>query len=106
MRLTSTGTPAPDVDAFRLVTHWASRKMLNLLYIAGFSGAIQEQLPSIVDGQSTEAGQYPEYRWNSYLDFPFAKTRCPWFLSPSNKTLATVPFPPGMVGRFLEAPIS
>ena len=26
MRLTSTGTPAPDVDAFRLVTHWASRK--------------------------------------------------------------------------------
>ena len=36
----------------------------------------------------------------------FTKTRCPWFLSPSNKTLATVPFPSGMVGRFPEAPIS
>jgi hypothetical protein len=41
-----------------------------------------------------------------YIAGSFAKTRCPWFLSPSNKTLATVPFPPGMVGRFLEAPIS
>jgi hypothetical protein len=26
MRLTSTGTPAPDVDALRLVTRWASRQ--------------------------------------------------------------------------------
>jgi hypothetical protein len=41
-----------------------------------------------------------------YIAGSFAKTRCPWFLSPSNKTLATVPFPPGMVGRFLEARIS
>src|SRR5207248_10336588 len=36
----------------------------------------------------------------------FEKTRCPWFLSPSNKALATAPFPSGMVGRFAEAPIS
>jgi hypothetical protein len=36
----------------------------------------------------------------------FEKTRCPWFLSPSNKTLSTAPFPSGMVGRFAEAPIS
>ena len=35
----------------------------------------------------------------------FEKTRCPWFLSPSNKALATAPFPYGMVGRFAEAPI-
>ena len=36
----------------------------------------------------------------------YDKTRCPWFLSPSNKALATVPFPSGMVGRFPEAPVS
>ena len=36
----------------------------------------------------------------------FEKTRCPQFLSPSNKALATAPFPSGMVGRFPEAPIS
>jgi hypothetical protein len=41
-----------------------------------------------------------------HIAHSFAKTRCPWFLSPSNKTLATVPFPSGMVGRFPEAPIS
>ena len=35
----------------------------------------------------------------------FTKTLCPWFLSPSNKTLSTAPFPSGMVGRFPEAPI-
>jgi hypothetical protein len=40
-----------------------------------------------------------------YIAGSFAKTRCPWFLSPSNKTLATVPFPSGMVGHFPEAPI-
>ena len=33
------------------------------------------------------------------------KTRRPWFLSPSNKTLSTAPFPSGMVGRFPEARI-
>lgn len=27
MQLTSTGTPAPDVDAPRLVTHWANRDL-------------------------------------------------------------------------------
>ena len=32
----------------------------------------------------------------------FLKRRCPWFISPSNKALATVPFPSGMVGRFLK----
>src|SRR6516162_8611987 len=31
-------------------------------------------------------------------------TRCPWFLSPSNQTLSTAPFPSGMVGRSAEAP--
>jgi hypothetical protein len=36
----------------------------------------------------------------------FGKTRWPWFLSPSNKALATAPFPSGMVGRFPEAPVS
>ena len=36
----------------------------------------------------------------------FSETRCPWFLSPSNKALATAPFPSGMVGRSPEAPIS
>ena len=36
----------------------------------------------------------------------FEKTRCPRFLSPSNKALATAPFPSGMVARFPEAPIS
>jgi len=36
----------------------------------------------------------------------FDKTRCPWFLSPSNKALATALFPSGMVGRFREAPVS
>ena len=36
----------------------------------------------------------------------YDKTRCPWFLSPSNKALATAPFPSGMVGRFPEAPVS
>ena len=36
----------------------------------------------------------------------FEKSRCPWLLSPSNKALATAPFPSGMVGRFPEAPIS
>ena len=35
----------------------------------------------------------------------FTKARCPWFLSPSNNTLSTAPFPTGMVGRFPEAPI-
>jgi hypothetical protein len=35
----------------------------------------------------------------------FEKTRRPWLLSPSNKTLTTAPFPSGMVGRFPEAPI-
>jgi hypothetical protein len=35
-----------------------------------------------------------------------AQTRCPWFLSSSDKTLATEPFPLRMVGRFREAPIS
>ena len=35
----------------------------------------------------------------------FTMTRCPWFLSPSNKTLSTAPFPSGMVGRSAEAPI-
>ena len=30
------------------------------------------------------------------------KRRRPWFISPSNKALATVPFPSGMVGRFLK----
>jgi hypothetical protein len=35
----------------------------------------------------------------------FTKARCPLFLSPSNKTLSTAPFPSGMVGRFPEAPI-
>jgi hypothetical protein len=33
----------------------------------------------------------------------FVKTRRPWFLSPSDKALATAPFPSGMVGRFREA---
>jgi hypothetical protein len=33
------------------------------------------------------------------------KTRCPWFLSPSNQALATAPFPWDMVGRSPEAPI-
>ena len=37
---------------------------------------------------------------------PLRRARCPWFLSPSNKALATAPFPSGMVGRFPEAPIS
>jgi hypothetical protein len=32
-------------------------------------------------------------------------TRRPWFLSPSNQTLATEPFLLPMVGRFPEAPI-
>ena len=36
----------------------------------------------------------------------FEKTRCPRFLNPSNKALATAPFPSGMVARFPEAPIS
>ena len=36
----------------------------------------------------------------------FGKTRCPWFLRPSKKALATAPFPSGMVGRFPEAPVS
>ncbi len=35
----------------------------------------------------------------------FTKTRCRWFLSSSNKTLSTAPFPSEMVGRFPEAPI-
>jgi hypothetical protein len=35
----------------------------------------------------------------------FTKARCPWFLSPSNRTLTTAPFPSGMVGYFPEAPI-
>jgi len=35
----------------------------------------------------------------------FTKTCCPWFLGPSNKTLATEPFPSGMVDRYPEAPI-
>ena len=30
------------------------------------------------------------------------KRRRPWFISPSNKALATVPLPSGMVGRFLK----
>ncbi|HEX3446956.1 MAG TPA: hypothetical protein VHS97_01815 [Isosphaeraceae bacterium] len=33
------------------------------------------------------------------------KTRCPWFLSPSNQALARAPFPSGMIGRSPEAPI-
>jgi len=36
----------------------------------------------------------------------FGKTRCPRFLSPSNKALATAPFPSGTVARLPEAPIS
>jgi hypothetical protein len=36
---------------------------------------------------------------------PYTKTRFPWFLSPSNKTLTTAPFPSGMAGRSSEAPI-
>jgi len=36
----------------------------------------------------------------------FEKTHCPRFLSPSNKALATAPFPSEMVDRFPEAPIS
>jgi hypothetical protein len=36
----------------------------------------------------------------------FEKTRCPWFLSRLNETLALASFPSGMVGRFPEAPIS
>ena len=71
LRLTSTGTPAPDVDA----SAWSR------------AGRIENaNLPHIARS--------------------FDKTRCPWFLSPSNKTLATAPFPSGMVGRFPEAPIS
>ena len=34
----------------------------------------------------------------------FERTRCPRFLSPSNKALATASFPSGMVDRFPEAP--
>src|SRR5271157_3599999 len=34
----------------------------------------------------------------------FEKTHCPRFLSPSNKALATAPFPSEMVDRFPEAP--
>ena len=50
-------------------------------------------------------------RWASrngslHITRSFEKTRCPWFLSPSNKALATVPFTSEMVGRFPEAPIS
>src|SRR5208337_5466309 len=50
-------------------------------------------------------------RWASrdcslHITRSFEKTRCPWFLSPSNKALATAPFPSEMVGRFPEAPIS
>jgi hypothetical protein len=33
------------------------------------------------------------------------KTHSPWFLSASNKTLSTAPFPSVMVIRFPEAPI-
>jgi len=36
----------------------------------------------------------------------YGKTRCPRFLSPSNKALATASFPSGMVARFPEAPIA
>src|SRR4029077_6694539 len=36
----------------------------------------------------------------------FAETRCPWFLSRLNETLALTQFRMGMVGRFPEAPIS
>src|SRR5437762_9698435 len=31
------------------------------------------------------------------------KTRCPWFLRPSNQALAPAPFPSGVVGRCAEA---
>ena len=41
-----------------------------------------------------------------HIAHSFEKSRCPWLLSPSNKALATAPFPSGMVGRFPEAPIS
>ena len=71
LRLTSTGTPALDVDAPCLVALGES-ETLNLLHIAR----------------------------------SFEKTRCPWFLSPSNKALATAPFPSEMVDRIAEAPNS
>jgi hypothetical protein len=35
----------------------------------------------------------------------FEKTRCPWFLRPSNQALALAPSPSWMVGRSSEAPI-
>src|SRR5262245_52435612 len=44
-------------------------------------------------------------RQSPHIARSFTMTRCPWFLSPSNKTLSTAPFPSGMVGRSAEAPI-
>ena len=60
------------------------------------------------------AGPWPDRRRHAlgesdgslHIARSFEKTRCPRFLSPSNKALATVPFPSGMVGRSPEAPIS
>ena len=50
-------------------------------------------------------------RWGSrngslHIARSFERTRCPRFLSPSNKALATASFPSGMVDRFPEAPTS
>jgi hypothetical protein len=36
---------------------------------------------------------------------PLSKGRGAWFIDASNKTLATVPFPPGMIGRSLRPQI-
>jgi hypothetical protein len=39
------------------------------------------------------------------IDSPLSKGRRTWFISASNKTLATVPFPAGMIGRSLRPQI-
>ena len=47
-------------------------------------------------------------RWASrnvlyaHIALSLSQRRRRWFISPSNKALATVPFPSGMVGRFLK----
>jgi len=41
----------------------------------------------------------------AHMALSFSKRRRTWFISQSDEALATVPFPSGMVGRFLKPQI-
>src|SRR5271165_59966 len=62
-----------------------------------------------MEEETARASTSPTLEENLYRDSGYAslngigfKRRRPWFINWSNNALATVPFPSGMVGRFLK----